>query len=330
MRDLAFERSIAPTGCYCLPMGSQAAAGWYHDPSRRHDLRFWDGARWTEHVVTRHIQSVDPLASAPPQTTSSPVDVATANHEIARALSTDSAPPDLGRARGGIGRQVRKAKVGESKWAGGGTLLSEPVLVVNQTPKLFERRAEYTVYNGHGQQLGTVRQLGRNLLKEWISLRSDDQHERELQVVDNQGRILFQLARPQKWLKSKILVARGDGRPIGQITQKSLGIIGGVRFDLEADGQVIGQIKGQGGWDFEFSITDAAGFEVARVSRTWAGMTKERWTKADNYVVQIHKLLEGPLLALVVASALALDTALRQGEIDKDRMKSERWHKFGW
>jgi hypothetical protein len=34
--------------------------GWFADPGRRHDLRYWDGRRWTEHVSDRGTQGVDP------------------------------------------------------------------------------------------------------------------------------------------------------------------------------------------------------------------------------------------------------------------------------
>jgi hypothetical protein len=36
-------------------------AGWFADPGRRHELRFWDGQRWTEHVFDRGTQGVDPV-----------------------------------------------------------------------------------------------------------------------------------------------------------------------------------------------------------------------------------------------------------------------------
>jgi hypothetical protein len=46
-----------------VPMWGQATgpAGWFADPGRRHELRYWDGQRWTEHVSDRGIQAVDPL-----------------------------------------------------------------------------------------------------------------------------------------------------------------------------------------------------------------------------------------------------------------------------
>jgi hypothetical protein len=36
-----------------------APAGWFADPGRRHELRYWDGQRWTEHVSDRGTQAVD-------------------------------------------------------------------------------------------------------------------------------------------------------------------------------------------------------------------------------------------------------------------------------
>jgi len=35
-------------------------AGWCADPSRRHELRYWDGKQWTEHVADSGARSTDP------------------------------------------------------------------------------------------------------------------------------------------------------------------------------------------------------------------------------------------------------------------------------
>lgn len=40
--------------------GSEVPASWQPDPSRRHELRYWDGNRWTEHVSDAGRQSTDP------------------------------------------------------------------------------------------------------------------------------------------------------------------------------------------------------------------------------------------------------------------------------
>lgn len=43
-------------------MNATPPNGWYPDPTGRHAQRFWDGTRWTDHVVTGSSRSVDPLA----------------------------------------------------------------------------------------------------------------------------------------------------------------------------------------------------------------------------------------------------------------------------
>ncbi|MHB9002776.1 MAG: DUF2510 domain-containing protein [Coriobacteriia bacterium] len=37
------------------------AAGWLPDPTQRHELRYWDGAQWTEHVSGGGVTGTDPL-----------------------------------------------------------------------------------------------------------------------------------------------------------------------------------------------------------------------------------------------------------------------------
>lgn len=41
------------------------AAAWHPDPTGRHELRYWDGTQWTEHVSDGGVQSTSPLT--PPQ-----------------------------------------------------------------------------------------------------------------------------------------------------------------------------------------------------------------------------------------------------------------------
>lgn len=43
------------------------AAGWHTDPSNSHELRYWDGVAWTDHVSDAGAAATDPLAfDAPP------------------------------------------------------------------------------------------------------------------------------------------------------------------------------------------------------------------------------------------------------------------------
>jgi len=42
-------------------MEGSVPAGWYPDPTGRHERRYWDGAAWTDHVVNGGTQSLDPV-----------------------------------------------------------------------------------------------------------------------------------------------------------------------------------------------------------------------------------------------------------------------------
>jgi uncharacterized protein YxjI len=71
-------------------------------------------------------------------------------------------------------------------------------------------------------------------------------------------------------------------------------------------------IHGENWRAWDFAIEDQAGTEVARITKTWEGLAKTMFTTADNYVVHVHRQLEDPLRLLVVASAVSIDTALKQ------------------
>lgn len=276
-------------------MTQQTPAHWYRDPFGRHELRYWDGGQWTHHVASPGFQGIDPPISGP-------------------TMPTVSRPPmpTVSPVNKKIQRDVRLAGVDTANQAGGGTIFTEPVLVVSQKAKLFEVKAEYAVYNQHGQRIGSVREVGQNFMKKAMAVRAEENRTRRLQVVDTHGRVLMAITRPAKLVRSKVMVRDASGAEIGEIVQKNFGFIGKVRFGLESGRKPVGSINCEDWNAWDFNIQDATGSEVARITKTWAGMAKEMFTKGDKYVVQIHRPLEDPLRSLVIASALAVDTALRQ------------------
>jgi hypothetical protein len=55
------ESVVGETPAVETPAAADAApAGWYADPSARFELRYWDGAQWTEHVSRAGQQYTDP------------------------------------------------------------------------------------------------------------------------------------------------------------------------------------------------------------------------------------------------------------------------------
>lgn len=286
-------------------MTQQAPANWYPDPFGRYEHRYWDGTGWTEHVGSAGRQAVDAPVVSPP--------VMPVAHVSPTAVAQTR--PAGKQASKRVQRQVGRLGVADGVLVGGGTLFTEPVLVVNQKAKLFEMKAEYAVFNQHGQKIGAVQEIGFSLTR---LTRGGNDGTRRLQIVDTNGRMLMKLTRPAKLLKSKIVVMGADGVQVGQIVQENIGVLASlsprfnIRFRLESGGQRLGSINAESWRAWDFSIQNAAGAEVARITKTWAGLAKEWLTKADNYVVEIHRPLEEPLRSLVVAAALAVDTALKQ------------------
>ncbi|WP_426571044.1 phospholipid scramblase-related protein [Aquihabitans sp. McL0605] len=260
---------------------------WYPDPMGRHEYRWFDGSIWTDQVSSHGRPSVDPVQAA------------------ANVPVRDVKPEK-------IAQDLVKAGVVQGAAAGGGHLLNEPVLVVNQKAKLIELSNEYAISDQNGNQIGAVRQVGQSTAKKVMRLvTSYDQFmTHKLQVVDHNHQVILQLTRPAKVVKSKVIVQDGTGAEIGQIVQEN--VIGKIRFGLVVGEQRIGSINGENWRAWNWNIQDATGTEIARITKTFSGLTRAVFTQADNYVVQIHRPLAEPLRSLVVATAVSVDTALKQ------------------
>jgi uncharacterized protein YxjI len=264
---------------------SNTPAGWYPDPhGAPQTLRYWDGAKWTEHT--------NPDQQAQPQPQSVPQQQAGPDPRVQQQVQQQA-----GVAGGG---------------PGGGSLFSEPVLVVNQKAKLIELTNEYKVMDQNGNLIGTVTEIGQSALKKALRFVSslDQFMTHRLEIRDAYGQPQLVLTRPAKLMKSRVIVSRPDGSPVGEIVQQNM--IGKINFGLIVNGQQIGAIKAENWRAWNFAIVDHADNEVARITKTWEGLAKTMFTTADNYVLQIHYQLPEPLLSLVVATALTVDTALKQ------------------
>lgn len=270
-----------------MSQGSGQAAGWYPDPFGRHEMRYWGGRAWTANVSTRGVVAMDEPVGAP-------------------------AIPTVQRSAEKIRGDVARAGAESSATRGGGSPLTESLLVVNQKAKLIEVTNEYAVFDRDANQIGAVRQVGQSTARKALRLLTslDQFLPTHLEIVDITGNVLLRLTRPAKLLKSRVVVHDGAGQEIGQIVQQN--VVGKIRFSLEAGGQPVGSINAENWRAWNFNIQDQTGAEVARITKTWEGLAKTLFTTADNYVVQVHRTLEDPLRSLVVAAALGVDTALKQ------------------
>jgi uncharacterized protein YxjI len=123
---------------------------------------------------------------------------------------------------------------------------------------------------------------------------------------------LFYLDRGFTFLRAQVNVHDGEGKRIGYFKQKLLSIGGGFYVYDDKD-QQLAEVKGDWkGWNFKFLTTD--GQELGSVSKKWAGLAKEFFTSADNYVVALNEkaksLPNGSMLLL--AAGIAIDTVFKE------------------
>jgi uncharacterized protein YxjI len=296
---------------------SNTPAGWYPDPQGApQTLRYWDGSQWTQHT------SPDQQGQAAQQVPQQAQPVQQQAQQAQQAYGQQAQPGGqpqqqaYGQPAAGpdprVQRQVQQQAGVAGGGAGGGSLFTEPVLVVNQKAKLIELTNEYKVMDQHGNPLGSVAEVGQSGLKKALRFVSsiDQYMTHKLEIRDAYGQPQLVLTRPAKFMKSRVIVERPDGQPVGEIVQQNM--IGKINFAINVNGQQVGAIRAENWRAWNFAIVDHTDNEVARITKTWEGLAKTMFTTADNYVLQIHYQLPEPLLSLVVATALTVDTALKQ------------------
>ncbi|HIV58121.1 MAG TPA: DUF2510 domain-containing protein [Candidatus Stackebrandtia faecavium] len=273
-------------------MTQQTPPGWYADPSGQPQQRYWDGQQWTSHTHPG-------AGNIPQQRTDS------SKLEQIAELNVDG---------GHSPEKIQKQVGGVTSGAGGGTIFTEPVLVVNQKAKLVEVNTEYGVYSQQGNQIGTIVQVEQSALAKVVRFLGEyDQYMKHvLEIRDAHGQPMLKVTRPAKFLKSKVIVQRPDGTTVGEIVQQN--VLGKKKFAIMANDQQIGEIRGEDWFSFELGLFDHTDSEVARITKTFEGFGKMLFTTADNYVLKLHRQLPDPLLSMVVASALTIDLAIHQDD----------------
>ncbi len=123
---------------------------------------------------------------------------------------------------------------------------------------------------------------------------------------------VLRLERGWRWLRSKIRVYDGQHQLLGYFESKILTLGGGFHV-YNAQGVRVADIKGNWiGWNFRF--LDAGGRALGLVTKKWAGVGRELFTTADNYLISLtdHGTAQPTTAALLLAAGLAIDTLYKE------------------
>ena len=190
-------------------------------------------------------------------------------------------------------------------------LLARDVIVVNQKAKLFELNNEFGLFDEQQLRVGSVVQVGQSSLTLLARIFSDLDVALPvtLEIREQSGQPVLRIHKP--WFRRSCTVQRADGAPLGSVSKEIR--FGKARFMLaDATGRRLGVLLARNWRARDFSVRNEADVEVGRVTKKWAGLAKEFFTDADNYVITLSPDLADPLRSLAIASCLAVDTVMKQ------------------
>jgi uncharacterized protein YxjI len=130
-------------------------------------------------------------------------------------------------------------------------------------------------------------------------------------VTTPQGGKVLSVKRGISLLWSNVKVLDENDVVVGSFKQK-LFTIGGKFEVLDANDQHVCMLKGKWtSWSFSFIRGDS---EFANVSKKWAGLGKEMFTTADNYMLSIQPTVksDAKVRTLILAAVLCIDMVLKE------------------
>ena len=133
----------------------------------------------------------------------------------------------------------------------------------------------------------------------------------DITVRTPDGQQVVRVKRGISIFRSNVSVYDENDELIGMFRQKLLSI-GGKFAVQDADGNEVCMLRGKWtSWDFKFVEGD---YEFAHVSKQWAGLGKELFTSADNYILEISPDVptDNPIRQLIMAAVMCIDMVLKE------------------
>jgi uncharacterized protein YxjI len=133
----------------------------------------------------------------------------------------------------------------------------------------------------------------------------------EIVITDTDNNVLLTIKRGFTIIRSQVQVFDSEGTLIGQFRQRLLTI--GGKFDVQdAAGNTVCRLEGKWtGWNFSFKRD---GKVLATVAKKWAGLGKELFTSADNYMISIDESVapDDAARPLILAAVMCIDMVLKE------------------
>lgn len=121
------------------------------------------------------------------------------------------------------------------------------------------------------------------------------------------------LEKGMTFFRSKVYIIDQSGTRRGYLKSKVFSLGGG--FDIyDMSDKKVAELKGDWkGWNF--TMKDASGKDLGTIAKKWAGLAKEMFTSADNYVISMHPeaVPRGDgVKIMLLAAGIAVDTVYKE------------------
>ncbi len=192
-------------------------------------------------------------------------------------------------------------------------IFSKNVFLIKEHLGIFKAANKYDIYDATNNQ--TILKCDEPVLGFFTKMFRFTDYKRmtpfDVQITTTDGKPLLSIKRGISIFRSEVEVLDDENQLIGSFKQQFWSI--GGKFELlDKHDKPLCTLQGKWtGWDFKFTKDNQ---ELAHVSKKWAGIGKEFFTSADNYVLEINNSVpaESPVRQMILAAVMCIDMVLKE------------------
>ena len=192
-------------------------------------------------------------------------------------------------------------------------ILHQNLFFVKEHIGMFKAANNYDIYSPDSQEI--IMTCREEKLGFFTKLLRFTDYKRmtpfNVEIKTSSGEKVLTVKRGVSIILSTVDVLDENNNLVGRFKQK-LFSIGGKFNVLDAKENILCKLKGRWtSWDFKF-VNESN--EYGHVSKKWAGLGKEMFTSADNYMLKINDTVpeDDPLRILILAAVVCIDMVLKE------------------